>query len=84
MLVCYPVYIAASGLWYRARLVIAAWGFSVVSYLTLLVEARRFRPEIVPTFDVPIVHLAGLAVLALIVYFMVVRIRVLARYLETR
>jgi hypothetical protein len=83
LFVCYPMYIAASGLWYRARVVVVALLFSVLSYLTLLLEARLVRPEILPTFDVPFIHLTGMVVVGLSVYFLVLRIRMLARYFGT-
>ena len=84
LFVCYPMYIALAGLWYRARMVLMALLFSVLSYITLLVEAWLVRPEILPTFDVPFLHLTGLVVIGLIVYSIVMHIRTLSRYYGMR
>jgi len=81
LLIGYPVLIAASGLFFRVRLVVFMTCVSLLSYgvLTLL---RGDMLEMPPQY--PVIYAAVLAVVGFIVGYQVYRIRVLSRHFEHR
>jgi eukaryotic-like serine/threonine-protein kinase len=83
VLVCYPLFIAASGLWFRVRLVWLTTILSMIGYIFLLIDAE--------VHGVPagarhhqILCLGALATLGFVVAYQVQRVRVLSRYYEHR
>jgi len=80
LVILYPVLIAASGLWFRIRLVWGVTGVSLASYSLLVVHARLFRPEIHVAFDTHIVFLAALFSLGFLTALLVRRVELLKGY----
>ncbi len=80
LVILYPVLIAASGLWFRIRLVWVVTGVSLASYTFLLGHARLFRPEIEIAFDTHIVFLAALFSIGFLTALLVRRVELLKGY----
>ena len=80
LLIGYPLLVAASGLFFRVRLVWFTTCVSLLSYAVLIPygHAELLRPHY------PIVFGGALAVLGFIVAYQVQRVRVLSRYYESR
>jgi hypothetical protein len=72
------VLIAASGLWFRERLVLVSTASCIVSYLGLL----ALRREPIELVHYPIIFVAALAVMGGVIAFQVQRVRTLSRYFE--
>ena len=80
LLIGYPLLIAASGLFFRVRLVWFMTCVSLVSYAALM----RLRPEEAQPPHYPIIFAAVLAMLGVVVAYQVYRVRVLSRYYQHR
>jgi hypothetical protein len=78
ILVGYPVIIAASGLWFRERLVLVSTVSCIVSYGALL----ALRREPISLVHYPVIFMTALAVIGGVVAFQVQRVRTLSRYFE--
>ena len=78
ILVGYPVIIAASGLWFRERLVLVSTASCIVSYGALL----ALRHEPISLVHYPVIFVTALAVIGGVVAFQVQRVRTLSRYFE--
>ncbi len=83
LVVLYPLYIGASGLWWKVRLVWLSTALSQLGYAGLLVWTWwHQRP--VGLLHRHVILIAGLAILGYIVAYQVQRIRLLSRHLEQR
>lgn len=80
ILVGYPVIIAASGLWFRERLVLVSTVSCIVSYGALL----ALRHEPIELIHYPVIFMTALAVIGGVVAFQVQRVRTLSRYFEQK
>jgi eukaryotic-like serine/threonine-protein kinase len=84
LLICYPLLIVASGLWFRVRFVFFITVFSLVSYGVLVIDFYYWRPELHEKFmytgDRHIVFAIALIVLGLIVSYLVQRVRILSSF----
>ena len=80
LLIGYPMLVAASGLFFRVRLVWFTTLVSLIAYAALL----RLRPEESTPRHYPVIFAAVLAVLGTVVAYQVYRLRVLSRYFESR
>jgi serine/threonine-protein kinase len=80
LLIGYPFLIAASGLFFRVRLVLFTTLVSLMSYAVLVV----LRPDEAVPYQYPVLFSATLAVLGFVVAHQVYRIRALSRYYEHR
>jgi serine/threonine-protein kinase len=78
ILVGYPVIIAASGLWFRERLVLVSTASCIASYGALL----AIRREAISLVHYPVIFMTALAVIGGVVAFQVQRVRTLSRYFE--
>ncbi|HEV3118547.1 MAG TPA: serine/threonine-protein kinase, partial [Gemmataceae bacterium] len=83
ILVCYALFIAASGLWFRVRLVWLTTALSMAGYVILLVDAALHHVES-GYLHHQILYLVGLAALGFVVAYQVQRVRVLSRYYQHR
>jgi serine/threonine protein kinase len=81
LLIGYPLLVAASGLFFRVRLVIFTTGVAIAAYLMLVF---RLKPDSDTPLHYPIIYAAVLAVLGIMVGYQVYRIRVLSRYYDHR
>jgi serine/threonine-protein kinase len=79
-LIGYPFLIAASGLFFRVRLVLFTTLVSLIAYSGLLIS----RPSEAIPYQYPVLFSATLAVLGFVVAHQVYRIRALSRYYEHR
>jgi serine/threonine-protein kinase len=81
VLIGYPFFIAASGLWARVRLVWMTTAFAVLGYTGLVIHERLTieRPEWLHRH---LVFIAALVVLGFVTAYQVQRIRALSRYYE--
>lgn len=80
LLIGYPTLVAASGLFFRVRLVLFAAAISVLSYLILI---RNIPQGSMPS-HYPVIFSGLLLVLGWIVAYQVHRVRALSRYYEHR
>ncbi len=80
LLIGYPTLVAASGLFFRVRLVLFMAAISVLSYLVLLQGA----PQEATPVHYPVIFSGLLLVLGWIVAYQVHRVRALSRYYEHR
>lgn len=80
LVIGYPLLVAASGLFFRVRLVWFMTFASLVSYAALMIA----RPEQTEQPHYAIIFAATLAILGFIVAYQVYRVRVLSRYYEHR
>ena len=80
LLIGYPMLVAASGLFFRVRLVWFMTFISLVAYAVLL----NLRPDEIQQTHYPVIFAAVLAVMGFIVAYQVYRIRILSRYFESR
>ncbi len=80
LLIGYPMLVAASGLFFRVRLVWFMTLISLIAYAVLL----KLRPEEIDQTHYPVIFAAVLAVMGFIVAYQVYRIRILSRYFESR
>lgn len=78
ILVGYPVLIAASGLWFSVRLVLASTAGCIISYAILL----ALRGESTDQPHYPLIFVSALAVIGAIVAYQVHRVRTLSRYFD--
>jgi hypothetical protein len=83
IVVGYPFFIAASGLWMRLRLVWMTTAFSVLGYAGLVVHERSASAE-PEWFHRHLIFMAALIVLGFIMAYQVQRVRALSRYYEPR
>jgi serine/threonine-protein kinase len=83
LVIGYPFFIAASGLWTRVRLVWITTAFSVLGYAGLVIHERwtTGQPEWLHRH---LVFMAALLVLGFVTAYQVQRIRALSRYYEGR
>ncbi|MDA1013411.1 MAG: serine/threonine-protein kinase [Planctomycetota bacterium] len=79
LLIGYPTLVAASGLFFRVRLVLFTAGVSVGSYTVLTLSLDQTAPA-----HYPVIFAGVLLVLGWIVAYQVYRVRVLSRYFEHR
>jgi serine/threonine-protein kinase len=88
ILVGYPLLIAASGLWFRVRLVIFMTALSVLAYVLLLADLHYHPGRYAPTDAIDpgrhLFFLLALIILGAITAYQVSRIRALSRYYERR
>jgi hypothetical protein len=79
--VLYGVLVAASGLWFRLRLIWFTTAFCLFGYSVLLVDAylRKGVPELVHRH---VIFLISLAVVGYVVAYQVNRVKVLSRFYE--
>ena len=91
LLVGYPLLIAASGLWWRVRLVWITTGLAMLAYAWLYVDAAAVTGETdgspgipAPTWSHPNIFLAGLLLTGYVVARQVKRILLLSQYYEHR
>jgi hypothetical protein len=84
LIVCYPLFIIAAGLWYRARYVWLATVLSVLSYGLLWWEASINRPDILRPYDIHSVYMVGMIVSGFLATRLVRRIQTLSRTLWYR
>lgn len=80
LLIGYPTLVAASGLFFRVRLVLFAAAISVLSYLVL----TQTIPQASTPSHYPVIFSGLLLVLGWIVAYQVHRVRALSRYYEHR
>ena len=83
ILVGYPLLIAASGLFFRVRLVWFMTLSCVVGYAILLGVRRQLFADVAvaePPWQYPIIFAVVLAVMGIVVAYQVFRVRVLSRY----
>ena len=78
ILICYALFIAASGLWFRVRLVWLTTALSALGYLVLLIDAD-IRELDAGLLHHQILFLVGIATLGFVVAYQVQRVRVLSR-----
>ncbi len=78
LLIGYPLLVAASGMFFRVRLVWFMTAACLLSYAVLLI----FHPEQREPPHYPIIFCAVLGVLGVIVAYQVYRVRVLSRYFD--
>lgn len=88
ILIGYPLLIAASGLWFRVRLVWFMTALSLLAYFALLID-RHLEParyDGIGTIETSrqSFYLLGLLILGMITAYQVSRIRALSRYYERR
>ncbi|HEV3448225.1 MAG TPA: serine/threonine-protein kinase [Gemmataceae bacterium] len=83
ILVCYALFIAASGLWFRVRLVWLTTILSIAGYL-FLVLAAGLRGQEAGARHHQVLFMVALAALGLVVAYQVQRVRVLSRYYDHR
>jgi eukaryotic-like serine/threonine-protein kinase len=83
ILVCYALFIAASGLWFRVRLVWLTTILSIAGYL-FLVLAAGLRGQEAGARHHQVLFMVALAAVGLVVAYQVQRVRVLSRYYEHR
>jgi serine/threonine-protein kinase len=80
----FPLVIVASGLWFRVRYVWFMTGLSLISYGILIADFYYRRPElsqlVSARFDRHVVFIVSLIVLALIVAYLVQRVRMLSSF----
>jgi len=90
LLIGYPLMIAASGLWFRERVVWLTTGLAIAGYLALYANAAVdwsrshpgwMKPGILPYANI---YVACLALTGFVVARLVKRIRVISRYYEIR
>lgn len=83
IVVGYPFFIAASGLWMRLRLVWITTAFSVLGYAGLVLHERasNAEPEWIHRH---LIFVAALIVLGFVMAYQVQRVRALSRYYEPR
>ncbi|HBO46100.1 MAG TPA: hypothetical protein DD670_19690 [Planctomycetaceae bacterium] len=85
LVVGYPLLIVGSGLWFRVRFVWYMTALSIVSYGVLVADFYHWRPELMVGFDTDfdrhVVFVAALLVEAMIVGYLVQRLRTLSGYL---
>jgi hypothetical protein len=81
LLIGYPLLVAASGLFFRVRLVVFTTCAAIAAYSMLLLLKPEDPP---PPPHYPIIFAAVLAVLGIMVGYQVYRIRVLSRYYDHR
>jgi serine/threonine-protein kinase len=88
ILVGFPLLIAASGLWFRVRLVVFMTALSILAYLVLLVDLHynpgRYLPDQGIHAGRHIFYLLALVILGAITIYQVSRVRALSRYYERR
>jgi len=82
LLIGYPLLVAASGLFFRVRLVWFTTAVSLLSYLALVLKGDTAAESVPPHY--PLIFAGALAVLGFIVAYQVYRVRVLSRYFESR
>lgn len=80
LLIGYPFLIAASGLFFRVRLVFFTTLVSLVAYAVLLI----CKPNEAVPYQYPVLYSATLAVFGFIIAHQVYRVRTLTRYYEHR
>jgi hypothetical protein len=83
VVICYALFVAASGLWFRVSLVwystvLSALGYSALLWETWMRGADTGRPHH------HVIYLISLAVLGYVVAYQVQRVRVLSQYYEHR
>jgi serine/threonine-protein kinase len=79
----YPFFIAAAGLWTRVRLVWITTVFSVLGYAGLVLHERMASTE-PEWFHRHLIFMASLVVLGFVMAYQVQRVRALSRYYEGR
>jgi serine/threonine-protein kinase len=79
----YPLLIAASGLWFRVRLVWFTTVLAIVAYGLLFLDQAASRPAWQPS-QYPNIFMAALAVTGFVVVRQVKRIWALSSYYERR
>jgi len=86
LVVCYPLFLVASGLWMRERFVWFMLGMSFLSYSSQTVDFYLWRPELHGKFDMDldrhVIFLVMLFGVAWGVAYLVHRIRVLSTYYD--
>jgi serine/threonine-protein kinase len=83
LVVLYPLYIAATGLWFRVSLVWFATLVSVLAYAALLLDAyRRGVTLVLDDLHRHIILMVALVVLGFVVAYQVQRVRALSRYYD--
>jgi eukaryotic-like serine/threonine-protein kinase len=84
LVVCYPLVIVASGLWFRRRFVWYMTVLSLLSYGVLVLDLYFRRPELnkepFAGFDRHVIFVVAMIVLGSIVSYLVERVRVLSSY----
>jgi serine/threonine-protein kinase len=80
LLIGYPALVAASGLFFRVRLVAFTTLASLIGYAALL----RLRPDDAGPAHYPVIFAALLGVVGFIVGYQVYRLRLLSRYFERK
>ncbi len=87
LLFAYPLLIIGAALWFRVRFVWFMAVLSIASYGVLLVDFYHRRPELrdkypayVDRYDRHVIFLLALVVLALMVSYLVERVRALSTY----
>jgi serine/threonine-protein kinase len=83
LVVGYPFLVAASGLWFRVRLVWFTTAVAAAVYAILVVTMHR-EGRTLPLPHYHVIFLVALAVLGFVTAYQVQRIRVLSRYYEHR
>ncbi len=86
LIIGYPLLIVASGLWFRVRFVSFMAVLSLISYGVLIVDFYYFRPRLQDHFDAGInrhvIFVVGLVIMAMVVAYLVHRLRTLSSYCE--
>ncbi len=84
LIVGYPLVIVASGLWFRVRYVWFMSALSLISYGILIVDFYSWRPNLhgpqTDGFDRHIIFIVSLMLLAVIVAYIVQRVRMLSSF----
>ena len=76
----YPLLVAASGLFFRVRLVLFMTAVTLAAYITLM----ALRPEEARPAHYPVIYGVTLVVIGLVVAHQVHRVRALSRYYDRR
>jgi serine/threonine-protein kinase len=79
-LIGYPLLVAASGLFFRVRLVLFTMGVTLAAYIVLMI----LRPEEAHPVHYPVIYAMTLVVIGLVVAHQVHRVRALSRYYDRR
>jgi eukaryotic-like serine/threonine-protein kinase len=84
LIICYPLIIAASSLWFRVRFVWFMTMLSLLSYGVLVMDFYYRRPELgvknYAGFDRHVIFAVSLVILAAIVAYLVQRVRTLSSF----
>lgn len=80
LLIGYPLLVAASGLFFKVRLVVFTTGMALVTFVVLMM----LHPEEARPFHYPAINGATLMVIGCVVAYQVYRVRTLSRYYDHR